>query len=363
MIYAIDFDGTIVEDKFPAVGALKPEAERFIRELKRRGDKWILFTMREDEVLQDALEFLAIHDLSPDVVNDNLPEMCALHKNNPRKVFADVYIDDHNAGGLLFPDSSELHSVEEPSNVPEAKFELTDETITVEDHILHRIRALKDNPVAGVRVGDLGGFVETMRNLQEDAWVAGDACVFGNARVWGYAWVNGNARISGDARVTGYARVCGDAVVCGDAMVYGDAIVSGDACVYGNAHVFCHAHVTDHARVYGHARVYDNARICGDALVYGRAKVCGNAEVFGHAQVSGDARVQNTSDYIVFKYWWSSGRHFTWTRSNNMWRVGCFYGTGEALIKKAYEDSEVLGQGYERVVEYVEKLRGLEGGK
>lgn len=42
-----------------------------------------------------------------------------------------------------------------------------------------------------------------------------------------------------------------------------------------------------------------------------------------------------------------------------MWRVGCFYGTGEELIKKAYADSERSGREYERIVKYVEEI--LEG--
>lgn len=76
----------------------------------------------------------------------------------------------------------------------------------------------------------------------------------------------------------------------------------------------------------------------GDAWVYGNAKVCGNA------------------DYIVLKNNWSSGRYFTYTLSNNMWKVGCFFGTGEELIKKAYEDSEISGKCYEASVRYVEEL-------
>ena len=111
---------------------------------------------------------------------------------------------------------------------------------------------------------------------------------------------------------------------------YGNAWVSGDAWVYGNA------------------GVYSNARVSGDARVYG------NAEVYGNARVSGDA------DYIVFKNHWSSGRYFTYTKSNKMWRVGCFYGTGQELIKKAYQDSEVSGKHYEAYVEFVEKLEKLE---
>ncbi|MBP5531576.1 MAG: HAD family hydrolase [Lentisphaeria bacterium] len=100
IIFAIDFDGTIVENEFPKIGKLKPEVERFIRVLRAYGDKWILYTMREGESLQLALDFIAIHDLLPDAANENLPEMCELYGNNPRKIFAHVYIDDHNAGGL-----------------------------------------------------------------------------------------------------------------------------------------------------------------------------------------------------------------------------------------------------------------------
>ena len=96
--------------------------------------------------------------------------------------------------------------------------------------------------------------------------------------------------------------------------------------------------------------------IFDDARVFGNAEVFGNASVYGDAEICNNARVVNNADYIVFKNWWSSGRYFTWTRSNNMWRVGCFYGTGEELIAKAYKDSELSGREYERVVKYVESI-------
>ena len=82
----------------------------------------------------------------------------------------------------------------------------------------------------------------------------------------------------------------------------------------------------------------------------------GDCWVYGNAAVWGNAEVVNNADYIVFKNWWSSGRYFTWTRSNNMWQVGCFYGTGEELIAKAYKDSELSGREYERIVRYVEAI-------
>ena len=226
----------------------------------------------------------------------------------------------------------------------EAKFKLTEETINVNGKTLYRIEALKD--FANIKKGDKGGFVENEKNLSQsgDCWVYENAKVCGNAEVYDDAKVYGNAWVFDNAKVYEDAEVFGIAEVCGDAVVYCDAEVFGNAQVYGNARVF------DNAEVFGNAQVYGNAWVCDYARVYGNAWVC------DYAEISGDAEIASNSDYIVFKNWWSSGRHFTWTKSNNMWKVGCFYGTGEQLIEKAYKDSEKSGREYERVVKYVESI-------
>ena len=199
------------------------------------------------------------------------------------------------------------------------KYKLTDETIEVEGKALYRIEALKD--FGEIKKGDKGGFIESEDNLSHegDAWVSDDAFVYDNA------------------------------------CVYGTACVSDNACVCGNA---C---VSDNACVYGNARVCGNARVSDNACVYGNACVSDNACVCGSASVCGDAEISTDADYIVFKNWWSSGRYFTWTRSNNMWSVGCFYGTGDELVKKAYKDSELSGRQYERIVKYVEEINKENG--
>ena len=90
------------------------------------------------------------------------------------------------------------------------KYELTDDTITVEGRTLHRIKALKS--FSNVEEGELGGYVEKEDNLDQrgDAWVYGDARVYGNAQVYGDARVSGNAQVCGDARVYGDAWVSGE---------------------------------------------------------------------------------------------------------------------------------------------------------
>ena len=107
MIFAIDFDGTICTEVWPEIGEPVREVVEFIRELQGRGDRWILYTMREGDTLEQAVTTLAKLGLRPDAINDNLPERCARFGNNPRKIYADIYIDDHNAGGLRLPVSGE----------------------------------------------------------------------------------------------------------------------------------------------------------------------------------------------------------------------------------------------------------------
>ena len=220
----------------------------------------------------------------------------------------------------------------------EKKYKLTDESVIVNGKTLHRIEALRD--FGDVKKGNKGGFIEKENNLSQE-----DNCwVYGNARVYD------NALVYDNAKVYDYAKVCGNAVVYGNARIYGNAQVCDDASIYGNAWVCGDAVVYCDAKVYGNAMVYDNA------IIYGYAKVYGKAEVFGNAEICGNAEIASNSDYIVFKNWWSSGRHFTWTKSNNMWKVGCFYGTGKELIDKAYKDSEKSGREYEKIVKYVESI-------
>lgn len=88
------------------------------------------------------------------------------------------------------------------------KYELTSETKIVFGHILYRIKALSS--FGYVSAGDLGGFLESEKNLSQNgnAWVSGNARVYGNAEVSGNAEVYGSARVSGNAEVYGNARVC-----------------------------------------------------------------------------------------------------------------------------------------------------------
>lgn len=110
----------------------------------------------------------------------------------------------------------------------------------------------------------------------------------------------------------------------------------------------------------GYVENENNLSQMDDCWIYDNAKVFGNASVSGNANISGDAIIEKDSDYIVFKNSWSSRRYFTYTKSNKMWRVGCFYGSGDELIKKAYADSENSGKHYEIYVNLVQEIEKLD---
>ena len=97
-IIAVDFDGTLVEDKFPEIGEIKLKTWNKMRMARGQGAKIILWTSRDHQNLEDAIEFCKQQGFEFDAVNENLPECQALFNNDTRKVFADEYWDDKSIG-------------------------------------------------------------------------------------------------------------------------------------------------------------------------------------------------------------------------------------------------------------------------
>ena len=101
MIFAIDFDGTLCVDAYPAIGEPREDVISAVLDAQRAGDRFILWTCRIGERLEEAVKWSAAQGLTFDAVNDNLPDMIERYGNNCRKVFADGYIDDRNVRDLL----------------------------------------------------------------------------------------------------------------------------------------------------------------------------------------------------------------------------------------------------------------------
>ena len=98
MIIAIDFDGVLVEDAFPAIGEPDWEMVSAIWRLGFTDHELILWTSRVNERLEEAVQWCKEHDLKFVCVNNNSPSNLAEYGTDPRKVFANIYIDDRACG-------------------------------------------------------------------------------------------------------------------------------------------------------------------------------------------------------------------------------------------------------------------------
>lgn len=130
------------------------------------------------------------------------------------------------------------------------KYELTDETIEILGHVLHRIKAL--TKFGWVNKGELGGYIEKEENLSQycKCWISDKAMVYGDARVYGNATVRDNAIVCGHAEISDNARVCDDAIVCSNAQVFGNALIYATAKVSDNVRVFGYSHIGGDSDIY-----------------------------------------------------------------------------------------------------------------
>ena len=95
-IIAVDFDGTLCENKFPDIGEANTKVINYLRNRKFGGAKLILWTCRVGAFLDAAVAWSKEQGLIFDAVNENLPEVLEWMGGDSRKIFADEYLDDKN---------------------------------------------------------------------------------------------------------------------------------------------------------------------------------------------------------------------------------------------------------------------------
>ena len=108
-VIAVDFDGTICRAAWPEIGNANGGLIEWLKDCRRNGDKLILYTCREGKLLQAAVDWCKDRGLEFDAVNDNLPELVARYGDNPRKISADIYLDDRAIGVFYPPKQSEFY--------------------------------------------------------------------------------------------------------------------------------------------------------------------------------------------------------------------------------------------------------------
>ena len=129
MLIAIDFDGTIVEHRYPSIGRELPFAIETLKKMQEEGHRLILWTVREGRLLNEAVQFCRERGLEFYAVNRDYPEEERERNNHfSRKLKVDLWIDDRNLGGL--PDWGTI-------------YEMVQHRLTYED-LMRRYEATED---------------------------------------------------------------------------------------------------------------------------------------------------------------------------------------------------------------------------
>jgi hydroxymethylpyrimidine pyrophosphatase-like HAD family hydrolase len=99
-LISIDFDGTLVENWNPHLGPTVPHAVEVLKKLQNAGHEFILMTMREGHLLDDAEEWARNNEIEFKYIMCN-PE----YETGSRKVYCHCSVDDKNAfTPLIFED-------------------------------------------------------------------------------------------------------------------------------------------------------------------------------------------------------------------------------------------------------------------
>lgn len=97
-IYAFDFDGTLCQEAYPAIGKPNKAMIRYAKKLKQKGHRLILWTCRNGLALENAVAWCREQGIEFDAVNQNLPEILEMFGSDSRKITADYYVDDKVLG-------------------------------------------------------------------------------------------------------------------------------------------------------------------------------------------------------------------------------------------------------------------------
>ena len=118
---AVDFDGTIVENRFPEIGKPIIFAVESLKKLQSEGHRLILWTYRHGERLNEAVEFCEKNGIRFYAVNKSYPEE-EFDNTISRKILADIFIDDRNIGGLKgWGEICQMLSIDNPQNKKKKK--------------------------------------------------------------------------------------------------------------------------------------------------------------------------------------------------------------------------------------------------
>lgn len=227
------------------------------------------------------------------------------------------------------------------------KYELTNFTMGFEGRTLYRIRALKN--FSDVKAGDLGGWVQSVKNLSQE----------------------GNCWIYDEAMCMDRARVCDDCAMRDFSAMFGNSRMHDNAVMVDDTMAFDCSTMWDNSIMFGSSKRYDNSVMRGDSKMHDCSTISGHSEMLGDSELCGDSElkeeeklfgklVSKVDKFIDVNN--SKGRMVTGVLKNGkiLYNVGCQNEiTKEIFVSRIYnEDGEIKEHPYRK--EYLKIIDMIE---
>ena len=210
------------------------------------------------------------------------------------------------------------------------KYELTTKTKLIDGHKVYRIKALKSfNTIIDRKVnkGDLGGWVESEKNLSQDGtcWLFDDAVGYENSRRSENSVGYDNSQQFGNSRQSGNSRQFGNSRQYGDSWQFGNSQQYGNSRQFGNPQQFGNSQQYGNSRQIGSSQQFGNSQQFGDSVQYG------DSMQYDNSRQSGDSRHitghdEGTGCILCIGPCGDSQRTVT-VQPDNTIVVGCFHGS------------------------------------
>lgn len=174
-IIAVDFDGTLCENKWPDIGEPIMEVINYIKRQKSEGAKVILWTCRTGLELMNAVYWCRKQGVMFDAVNQNIPEIIKAFGTDCRKIYADVYIDD-----LSFNHRPEATKICLEDKFTTRMKELVEDgyEITIEEKLGELYVLVRKNNTLHQLVWDIDIFKENDETMEDFSLRAIEECVY-----------------------------------------------------------------------------------------------------------------------------------------------------------------------------------------
>lgn len=162
---------------------------------------------------------------------------------------------------------------------------------------LYRIRALRDIGSLDIKIGDLGGYVESYTNLSQN----GDCWIFPKARAYENASVSDNAVLLDNSKAFENANLSGNVTVSGTSRIFGDSQLKDNVVVQGNCAIYSNAYLKGSVTISDNARIHGNVWLSGYVLIKDNVELYGCIGLSGKVCISGNASIQSPIDYLQFQ--------------------------------------------------------------